>query len=128
MQRAFADAAVAAGHRLTGDHNEPGTVGVGPCPRNVRDGLRMSTALTRLAAVRGLPNLAIRAGAAVDRVELGGTTARGVRLADGEIVEARWAGPSPRPCRSSRSSNAAAWPRWNTWLPAWTRPAACAPA
>ena len=88
LQRAFADAAVAAGHRLVGDHNEPGTVGAGPAPRNVRDGLRMSTALTHLAAARGRPNLAIRAGAAVDRVELHGTTARGVRLAGGEIIEA----------------------------------------
>jgi choline dehydrogenase-like flavoprotein len=88
LQRAFADAAAAAGHRVVGDHNEPGTVGVGPCPRNVRDGLRMSTALTHLAAARARPNLAIRAGAAVDRVELHGTTARGVRLAGGEIIEA----------------------------------------
>ena len=60
----------------------------GPAPRNVRDGLRMSTALTHLAAARGRPNLAIRAGAAVDRVELHGTTARGVRTADGKIIEA----------------------------------------
>jgi choline dehydrogenase len=88
LQRAFADAAVAAGHQLASDHNKPGTVGVGACPRNVRDGLRMSTALTHLAMARGTPNLTIRAGAAVDRVELGGTTARGVRLAGGEIIEA----------------------------------------
>jgi choline dehydrogenase-like flavoprotein len=88
LQRAFADAAAAAGHRLVGDHNKPGTVGAGPAPRNVRDGLRMSTALTHLAAARGRPNLAIRAGAAVDRVELRGATARGVRLTGGEIIEA----------------------------------------
>jgi choline dehydrogenase len=48
----------------------------------------MSTALTYLAAARGRPDLAIRAGAAVDRVELHGTTARGVRTAGGEIIEA----------------------------------------
>jgi len=88
LQRAFADSAVAASHRLAEDHNEPGTVGAGPTPRNVRDGLRISTALTHLAAARGRPNLAIRAGAVVDRVELQGTTAHGVRLADGEIIEA----------------------------------------
>jgi choline dehydrogenase len=88
LQRVFADAAVAAGHRLAGDHSEPGTVGTGPGPRNVRDGLRMSTALTHLAAARGRSNLAIRAGAAVDRVELHGTTARGIRLADGQVIEA----------------------------------------
>ena len=88
LQRAFADAAAAAGHRLVGDHNEPGMVGVGPGPRNVRGGLRMSTALTHLAAARGRPNLVIQAGAAVDRVELHGTTARGVRITGGEIIEA----------------------------------------
>jgi choline dehydrogenase len=48
----------------------------------------MSTALTHLAAARGRPDLAIRAGTAVDRVELRGTTARGVRTAGGEIIEA----------------------------------------
>ncbi len=48
----------------------------------------MSTALTHLAAARGRPNLAIRADTAVDRVELHGTTARGVRIAGGEIIEA----------------------------------------
>jgi choline dehydrogenase len=87
LQRAFADAAVAAGHLLAADHNRPGAVGIGPGPRNVRDGVRMSSALTHLAAARGRPNLTIRAGAAVDRVELRGTTARGIRLAGGEIVE-----------------------------------------
>jgi choline dehydrogenase len=88
LQQAFAEAAVAVGHRLVGDHNEPGTVGVGPSPRNVRDRLRMSTALTHLAAARDRPNLTIRAGAAMDRVELRGTTARGVRTDGGEIIEA----------------------------------------
>lgn len=88
LQHAFAEAAVAAGHRLVSDHNKPGTVGVGPCPRNVRDGLRMSSALTHLTVARSRANLAIRASTAVDRVELRGTTAYGVRLAGGEIIEA----------------------------------------
>jgi choline dehydrogenase len=88
LQQAFTDAAAAAGHPLIDDHNRPGAVGVGPAPRNVRNGLRMSTALTHLAAARGRPNLTIRAGATVDRVELRGTTARGIRIGGGEIVEA----------------------------------------
>jgi choline dehydrogenase-like flavoprotein len=88
LQRAFADAAVAAGHPLVRDHNKPGAVGVGPAPRNVSDGLRMSTALTHLATARGRPNLTIRAGTAVDRVILRGTTARGIRTASGETIEA----------------------------------------
>ena len=52
----------------------------------MRDGLRMSTALTHLASARGRPNLRIRAGTAVDRVELRGTTVQGIRTFDGEIV------------------------------------------
>jgi choline dehydrogenase len=56
-------------------------------PRNVRDGIRMSAALTHLAPARRRSNLSIRAGAVADRVELSGTTARGVRIAGGEIVE-----------------------------------------
>ena len=54
LQQAFADAAVAAGNPVAGDHNRPGAVGVGPAPRNVRDGLRMSTALTHLAQNRAV--------------------------------------------------------------------------
>jgi choline dehydrogenase len=88
LQRAFAEAAVAAGHPVAGDYNRPGAVGIGPGPRNVRGGVRMSTALTHLAAARGRPNLTIRAHAVVDRVELRGTTVRGIRLADGESIEA----------------------------------------
>jgi choline dehydrogenase-like flavoprotein len=87
VQRSFADAASAAGHALVDDHNQPGQVGVGPAPRNVRDGLRMSSALTHLAEARGRRNLMIRPGTAVDRVELRGTTVRGIRTADGETVE-----------------------------------------
>ncbi|HXZ71808.1 MAG TPA: GMC oxidoreductase, partial [Streptosporangiaceae bacterium] len=44
--------------------------------------------LTHLAAARSRPNLTIRAHAVVDRVELRGTTVRGIRLADGESIEA----------------------------------------
>jgi choline dehydrogenase len=88
LQRAFADAAVAAGHPLVRDHNKPGAIGVGPAPRNVRDGLRMSTALTYLAAARGRPNLTIRADTAVDRVKLRGGVARGIRTARGQTIEA----------------------------------------
>jgi choline dehydrogenase-like flavoprotein len=47
----------------------------------------MSTALTHLAGARGRPNLTIRASVVVDRVELRGTTVRGIRLAGGETVD-----------------------------------------
>jgi len=88
VQRAFLDAAVAAGHRMVEDHNRPGAAGVGPAPRNVRDGVRMSTALTYLAAARTRPNLGIRADTVVDRILLSGRRATGVRLAGAEVVSA----------------------------------------
>jgi choline dehydrogenase len=88
LQRAFADAAAALGHPRAADHNQPGLAGVGPAPRNVHGGVRMSTAMTHLAAARARPGLTIRANTVVDRVELRGTTVRGIRLAGGEIVEA----------------------------------------
>jgi choline dehydrogenase len=86
--RAFLHAAAAAGHALVEDHNQPGALGVGPLPRNVRDGMRMSTAMTHLAPARARPNLTIRADTLVDRVVLAGCHAHGVRLHTGEIIEA----------------------------------------
>jgi choline dehydrogenase len=68
--RAFHAAAVAAGHPPVADHNRPGALGVGSLPRNVRDGTRMSTALTYLAPARPRPNLEIRPDTLVDRVLL----------------------------------------------------------
>ena len=86
--RAFLDAAVACGHCLVADHNRPGALGVGPMARNVRDGLRMSTALTYLAPARPRPNLDVRADTLVDRILLEDDRARGIRLATGEVIEA----------------------------------------
>ena len=88
LQMAFLDTAVSAGHARVDDHNRPGAVGVGPAPRNVREGRRMSTALTHLAPARGRANLTVRAGTLVDRIELSGSRATGVRLAGGEILAA----------------------------------------
>jgi choline dehydrogenase len=87
VQRAFVDAAFAAGHALVPDHNRPGAIGVGALPRNVSGGLRMSAALTHLAPARERPNLTVRPEAEVDRIEFSGATAVGVRLGDGEVVE-----------------------------------------
>ena len=103
LQQAFTDAAASAGHAVVDDHNRPGGVGIGPGPRNVRGGLRMSSALTHLAAVRGRPNLTIRPGTVVDRVELRGTTARGIRTADGETVESDAVGGTHSPPALSQS-------------------------
>jgi choline dehydrogenase len=87
-QEAFLDGAVALGHRYVDDHNRPGAVGAGPTPRNVRDGVRMSTAVTYLALARSRANLTIRPDTTAARVECSGTRATGVRLLDGTIVEA----------------------------------------
>jgi len=56
------------------------------CRSSAPSSLTPISAATGTAA-RGRPNLAIRAGADVDRVELHGTTARGVRITGREIIE-----------------------------------------
>lgn len=86
--RAFVTAAIACGHPAVEDHNRPGALGVGALPRNVRHGVRMSTALTHLAPARGRRNLQIRSDTMVDRLELAGERARGVRTQNGDVVEA----------------------------------------
>jgi choline dehydrogenase-like flavoprotein len=86
-QAAFLDGAVASGHRYVEDHNRPGSVGAGPTPRNVRDGMRMSTAVTYLALARSRGNLTIRPDTMVARVECSGTRATGIRLVDGTLIE-----------------------------------------
>jgi choline dehydrogenase len=88
-QAAALEAAVAAGHEAVEDHNRPWAVGVGPAPVNRVDGVRMSTALTFLAASRDRDNLTIRPDTLVERVVIKGGRAVGVRLAGtGETIEA----------------------------------------
>jgi len=88
VQLAFIDAARASGLSYAGDHNRPGALGVGPTPRNAHGGVRMSTALTYLAAARGRRNLAVRGEAVADRVVVRQGRATGVRLAGGEMISA----------------------------------------
>ena len=88
IQRAFIDAAIQAGHGYVADHNRPGALGVGPTPRNVRDGLRMSTAVTYLAAARRRPNLTVRSDTTIGWVEIARGKAIGVRTTTGELLEA----------------------------------------
>ena len=88
VQTAFLDGAVAVGHQPIKDHNEPSVVGVGPSPRTVSGGMRMSTAITYLASARGRPNLTIQADTTVASVECKGTRTAGIRLLDGTIIEA----------------------------------------
>jgi choline dehydrogenase len=62
---------------------------VGPTPKNIANGVRMSAALTYLAPVRGRPNLTIVPYALVDRVLIEDGRATGVRTADGREVNGR---------------------------------------
>ena len=87
-QAAFLDGAVALGHRYVEDHNRPGAVGAGPTPRNVRDGIRMSTAVTYLGQARSRPNLTTSPDTMVASIACSGTRATGIRLLDGTVIEA----------------------------------------
>jgi choline dehydrogenase len=75
-QAAFLAACRTLGFAVTADHNAPGSSGVGPAPANVREGMRVSTAIAYLSPARGRHNLAIRARCLVDRILLEGTHGR----------------------------------------------------
>lgn len=62
------------------DHNQPSATGVGPIPLNVRDGLRISTAIAYLLPARARPNLTIRGGVHVKRVLVEDGVAVGVEV------------------------------------------------
>lgn len=89
LHRAFFDACRERGFDDVWDHNLPEATGVGPWPRNRRDGLRISTNIAYLMGIRDRENLTIRHGALVDRVQVEQGRATGVVLSDGEIIEAR---------------------------------------
>ena len=78
----------AGGFPWVDDHNEPGAVGAGRMPMNVRDGRRVTTADAYLSPDRTPSNLTVRGDALVDRVMFDGTRAVGVLLADGSVIEA----------------------------------------
>jgi choline dehydrogenase len=83
-QAAALEAAAALGYPAVDDHNRPGAIGAGLLPVNRIDGLRMSTAVTYLAAARARPNLTVMPDTLIDRVEVEGRTAVGVRLGRSE--------------------------------------------
>jgi choline dehydrogenase len=86
-QRAFLAACRALGFPAIADHNAPGASGVGPGPRNVRDGVRVSTAIAYLLPARGRANLTLRPHCLVDRVLLDGTRAVGLSIECAGAVE-----------------------------------------
>lgn len=85
---AFVAAAGRLGHPVVEDLNATDTGGAGPLPLNQVDRVRMSSSLCYLADARERPNLEIRAGVLIDRVELVDGVAKAVVLASGERLEA----------------------------------------
>ncbi len=89
LHRAFYDACRERGFDDVWDHNRPDATGVGPWPRNRREGLRISTNIAYLMGIRDREHLTIRHGVLVDRVQLEHGRATGVVLADGNVIEAK---------------------------------------
>ncbi len=84
LQRAFFDTCIAKGYPQTKDHNAPESAGVGVVPKLVRDGVRMSSALTHLLAARQRTNLHLRPNTLVDRLHWNGASCVGVEaIVDG---------------------------------------------
>ncbi len=62
------------------DFNDPESTGVGPCARNLRDGVRVSTAIGYLAPARNRLNLTVRGGCLASRVVIENGRAVGVEV------------------------------------------------
>jgi choline dehydrogenase len=80
INRAFFDAARAQGFAEVWDHNDPESTGIGPWPRNRRDGVRISTAIGYLGPARHRLNLTIRSGVNAHRVIIENGRAAGVEI------------------------------------------------
>lgn len=75
---AFYDSCRSLGFADASDLNDQQATGVGPCPRNLRGGIRISTAIGYLASARSRLNLAIRGGCLADRILIENGRAVGV--------------------------------------------------
>lgn len=81
LQAAMVDACVAHGFPETDDHNNPDSPGIGMIPKNVIDGVRMSSAMTYLASARARKNLSILTDAHACRLIWGdGSRCKGVEV------------------------------------------------
>jgi choline dehydrogenase len=87
FQRAFLDAAVAAGLPHRDDLLDPdGGSGVAISPVNALGSVRWNSAFAYLDPVRDRPNLTVRANALADRIELTGRTGRAAAMATAVIA------------------------------------------
>ena len=80
LQAALFETCIQQGFGETADHNDPETTGVGIIPKNVVNGVRMSTAMTYLDPVRQRKNLSIVTGAHVDKVIFKADNCTGVEV------------------------------------------------
>ncbi|TYP87874.1 mycofactocin dehydrogenase MftG [Blastococcus xanthinilyticus] len=85
LAAAFGSAAGELGFPVETDKNGGGPPGHGPLPRNVVDGVRISTADAYLAPRRGHSRLTVRGGVRVLRVLVAGGRAVGVRTTAGDV-------------------------------------------
>ncbi|MGZ4192315.1 MAG: GMC family oxidoreductase [Solirubrobacteraceae bacterium] len=82
------DALRSVGFPSVEDHNRPGAVGAGRMPMSSCDGRRVTTADAFLPVGKTPSNLVIRADTQVADIVFDDTRAVGIRLLDGEVVEA----------------------------------------
>ncbi len=88
FHQAFVESAIQDGFKEDEDMNHPDSTGIGPIPMNNPEGVRMSTALTYLRAVRHRLNLTVRPDVVVRRILFDGNTAVGVEVeSGGEIYQ-----------------------------------------
>lgn len=89
---AFLEAAAACGYAVVDDLNGPRQEAFGPLDMNVDAGLRASSYRAWLAPVRHRPNLEVRTGQRIERLELAdeadGPRATGVVLENGTVLRA----------------------------------------
>lgn len=83
LSKAFVDAAVEVGHRYSEDFNGPEQVGLGIYELNQRRGVRLNNSRAFLHPVLGRPNLKVLSDALVEKIELKGRRAVGVRIVHG---------------------------------------------
>jgi 5-(hydroxymethyl)furfural/furfural oxidase len=79
LDRAFSEAALAAGHPWAEDVNAPGSTGVTPMAHILLDNRRVTASAAFLEPARGRPNLNVCPGVMVDQVLFRGIRAVGVR-------------------------------------------------
>jgi choline dehydrogenase len=80
---AFYESCRAMGFGDSPDFNDPESTGVSPTAQNVREGIRVSTAIGYLAPARNRLNLTIRGGCLAKRVAIENRRAIGVEVEDG---------------------------------------------